>query len=148
MNKNLRLFSFILAGIGLVDSIYLSWVDLTHTQAYCGGSGDCQTVANSPYSEIAGIPIALFGMLGYLAIIALLFLETRYKYFAQYSPILIFGITLAGTIYSAYLTYLEIAVINAICPYCVVSAIVMTLLFVISIVRFVYQDTETHPIRS
>jgi uncharacterized membrane protein len=148
MNKNLRLFSFILAGIGLVDSIYLSWVDLTHTQAYCGGSGDCQTVANSPYSEIAGIPIALFGMLGYLAIIALLFLETRYKYFTQYSPIMIFGITLAGTIYSAYLTYLEIAVINAICPYCVVSAIVMTLLFVISIVRFVYQDTETHPIRS
>ena len=148
MNKNLRIFSYILAGIGLVDSIYLTWVDLTHTTAFCGGSGNCETVANSPYSEIAGIPIALLGMLGYLAIIGLLFLETRNGFFGKYSPVLIFGITLAGTIYSAFLTYLEIAVIHAICPYCVVSAIVMTLLFIISIVRFMNQDTETDPIRS
>ena len=63
MDKRLRLLSYIFAGIGLIDSIYLSWVDLTHSQAFCGGSGDCQTVANSPYSEIAGIPIAYFGVL-------------------------------------------------------------------------------------
>jgi len=148
MDKRLRLLSYILAGIGLIDSIYLSWVDLTHTQAFCGGSGDCQTVANSPYSEIAGIPIAFLGIGGYLAIIALLFLETRSQFWSQNSPLIIFGITLAGTLYSAYLTYLELAVIHAICPYCVVSAIMMTLLLIIAIVRLMNQDTETNPIRS
>jgi uncharacterized membrane protein len=142
MDKNLRLAAYILAGIGLLDSIYLTWVEITHSEAFCGGSGDCATVANSQYSEIAGIPIALFGMGAYILIVALLFLESRGNFWKTYSPLIVFGLTLAGVIYSAYLTFLEIWVIRAICPYCVVSAIVMVLLFVISIVRLVRGTTE------
>jgi uncharacterized membrane protein len=137
MDRKLRLTAYILAGIGLLDSLYLTWVEATHSEAFCGGSGDCATVANSPYSEIAGIPIALLGMGAYLLIIALLYLETRGGFWKSYSPLIIFGLSLAGVIYSAYLTFLEIWVIKAICPYCVVSAIVMLLLLVISIVRLV-----------
>lgn len=133
----LRLISIILAVIGLLDSAYLTWVKIAHTEVYCGGSGDCQTVADSIYAEVAGIPIALFGMGAYLAILVLLYLEGRDDFWRQNSPLLIFGITLAGTLYSIYLTYIEIAVIYAICPYCVVSAVVMALLFIIAIVRMV-----------
>lgn len=142
MDKKLRITAYILAGIGLLDSIYLTWVDLTHSKAYCGGSGDCQTVANSPYSEVAGIPIALFGIGAYLVIIGLLYLETRGGSWRNYSPLIIFGISFAGVIYSAYLTFLEIWVIRAICPYCVVSAIIMLLLFIISIVRLAQGNSE------
>jgi uncharacterized membrane protein len=137
MDNKLRLAAYILAGIGLVDSIYLTWVEFTHSEAFCGGSGDCATVANSQYSEIAGIPIAILGVGVYILIIALLFLESRGNAWKTYSPLFVFGLTLAGVIYSAYLTFLEIWVIKAICPYCVVSAIVMLLMFVISIVRLV-----------
>jgi len=104
---------------------------------YCGGSGECETVANSPYAEIAGIPIAFIGLAGYVGILACVYLEARSSFWQQNSPLIIFGMTLAGTLYSAYLTYVEIAVIHAICPYCVVSAILMTLLFVIAIIRLV-----------
>ena len=138
-----RTISIILAGIGLLDSIYLSWTKITHQEAYCGGSGDCQTVANSPYSEVAGIPIAFIGVAAYLVIIGLLYLEGRNKFWRQNSPLIVFGLTLTGTLYSLYLTYIEIAVIFAICPYCVVSAIVMALLFIIAIVRLFMDNPET-----
>lgn len=125
----------ILAGIGLIDSIYLSWEKIFHIEVFCGGSGDCQTVANSPYSEVAGIPIAFLGVAVYVVIMVLLYLEGRDSFWQQNSPLIIFGITLAGTLYSIYLTYLEVAVIYAICPYCVISAVVMALLFIIAVIR-------------
>ena len=139
-DKIIRWSMIVIAGIGLLDSFYLSWVKLTHREALCGGSGDCQTVANSPYSEIAGIPIALLGFGAYLVIIGILLLENRVSFLREYSSMILFGITLAGVLYSIYLTYIEIAVIYAICPYCVVSAIVMLLLFVLSIIRMFRND--------
>jgi uncharacterized membrane protein len=142
-NLRLRIISVILAVIGLIDSIYLSWEKIFHVEVFCGGSGDCQTVANSPYSEIAGIPIAFLGVGVYIVIIALLYLEGRGTFWQQNSPLIIFGLTLAGTIYSIYLTYLEIAVIYAICPYCVISAVVMTLLFIVAIIRLFRDSAET-----
>lgn len=142
-NHRLRIFSVILAVIGLIDSIYLSWEKIFHVEVFCGGSGDCQTVANSPYSEISGIPIAFLGVGVYIVIIALLYLEGRGTFWRQNSPLIIFGLTLAGTIYSIYLTYLEIAVIYAICPYCVISAVVMTLLFIVAIIRLFRDSSET-----
>lgn len=137
MRKNkLRYISFILALIGLIDSFYLLWIKITQNKALClPGLGDCWSVNTSRYSEIYGIPVSVFGVLAYLIILALLWFEDKDIKFKVYLPGLIFGITLAGSLYSAYLTYLEIAVIKAICPFCVVSAIVMTVLFIISIVR-------------
>lgn len=147
-DKYLRWSSIILAFIGLVDSAYLTWVKISHTEVFCGTSGECQTVSNSPYSEIAGIPIALFGMGAYLALLGLYYLETRKGFWANNSPLMVFGITLAGTLYSIYLTYIEVAVLHAICPYCVVSAIVMVLLFVIALIRLVRGLPEPESIQT
>jgi uncharacterized membrane protein len=148
INKSMRYISIILAGIGIIVSAYLSWVKLAHSQVFCGGSGQCETVANSPYAEIAGIPIAFLGLGAYLVILGLFLLENHNEYWKQNSPLFVFGITLAGTLYSAYLTYLELAVIRAICPYCVVSAIVMTLLFIIAIIRLFRHEPEPKLIRN
>jgi len=140
-NRNLRLAAYILAFIGFFDSLYLTIIKLTNNKALClEGVGDCWTVNMSVYSELAGIPISVLGMGAYLVLIAILFLETKGAFWENNSPILFFGIALAGTIYSAYLTYVEIYVIKAICPFCVISAVVILALLVISIVRLIHSN--------
>jgi len=134
-DQKLRMTTVVLAVIGLFDSAYLSYVKIVNSRVFCGGSNQCETVNNSPYSEIAGIPIAYLGFGAYLVIGLLLLLETRDKFWRQSAPLAVFGLSLTGVIYSAYLTYIEIAVLHAICPYCVVSAVVLLLIFLFSIVR-------------
>lgn len=139
--RTLRNLSIALAAIGLIDSLYLMIIKLTNNKGLClQGIGDCWTVNTSRYSEISGIPISILGALAYLAILVLLYLETREGFWNEYSSIFVFGIALTGTLYSAYLTYLEIAVIKAICPFCVISAVVITALLVISIIRMIRSD--------
>lgn len=134
-SEPLWLASVLLALAGAVDSAYLAFLKFTGTVAACSDIGDCEAVNNSKYAEIGGIPLALLGLLGYLAILAFLILETQFPSWRESLHLGVFGFTLAGTIYSVYLTYIEIFVLHAVCPYCVVSAVVMLLLFVISIVR-------------
>jgi uncharacterized membrane protein len=145
-DAKLHRIGLIAAVIGLLDSVYLSWVKIVNSQVFCGPSGQCETVNNSSYSEIGGIPIAYLGLGAYLAILALLFIETRSTFWKENSPLALFGISLVGVIYSAYLTYVEIAILHAICPYCVVSALVMLSLFIIAIFRLLYDQTGSKPI--
>ena len=142
MSNKTRLFSFILGMVGLIDSLYLSWVKFSGKYALCGPIGDCESVNSSKYSEIAGIPIAFLGVAAYLVILVVLFLEARSDFWKVNSPLLVFGISLTGVLYSAYLTYLEIAVIRAICPYCVVSAIVLVILLMLSVQRMLHSQGE------
>lgn len=136
----LRLVSAILAILGLADAGYLAWVKLANAVAACSGIGDCASVNNSRYAEMWGIPVALFGAATYLVILALLLLEGRSTENFYLFRLGVFGVTLVGTLYSAYLTYVEVAILRAICPYCVVSAGLMTALFVLSIVRLRAED--------
>lgn len=142
MDGKIRVASMILAGIGLVDSLYLTYVKLSNSYAICGPIGDCESVNQSVYAEIAGIPIALLGAGAYLTILLLLLLENQGEFWAEYSPIMVFGISLAGVLYSAYLTYIEIYVLRAICPYCVLSAVVLVLLLALAFVRL-FRSPET-----
>ncbi|MBM4422809.1 MAG: vitamin K epoxide reductase family protein [Chloroflexi bacterium] len=139
----LRRASAALAGLGLLVSLYLTWVKLANTSAFCGGVGDCESVNASRFSVIGGIPIALLGAGAYAAMLALHFMEGRGQFWRQWSPVGVFGLALFGTLYSAYLTYIELAVLHAVCPYCVVSAIAITLILVISVVRLWRPDTDS-----
>ena len=139
----LRWSSLALAVVGALDSIYLTYIKMVHAQAlFCSEVGGCETVNNSPYSEINGIPIAVLGLGMYLLIMALLALEDRVAVLETYGPQAIFGLALTGTLYSAYLTYLELFVIHAVCPYCVVSAIVVTVILILSIIRLAKSPAE------
>jgi uncharacterized membrane protein len=121
-----------LAGLGV--SGYLTWTHLTNQAIACGGSQDCDLVQQSAYSTVLGIPVALLGMLAYVTLLALLFLRGRLpEVWDAYIPLAVFGISLIGVLYSAYLTYLEIYVIYAICRWCVSSAVIITAIFLLSL---------------
>jgi len=140
-----KLRLILLAGsvIGFVDALYLTWMKITNNPRMCiQGLGDCFTVNTSKYSEIAGIPVAILGAAAYLALFLILFNEDRTNFLKTNSVLFIFGITLTGTLFSAYLTYVEIYVIRQICPFCVLSAITMLILLVISIIRLIKYQPE------
>ncbi len=134
-DSRLRSFSLVVAALGLVDAAYLTWIKFADQEILCAGAGGCSVVNSSAYSEIAGIPIALFGALAYVAILALLYLESRGGFWAANGPLGIFGLSLAGVLYSAYLTYIEVYVLQAICPFCVFSAVALLVLLILAILR-------------
>lgn len=122
----------IVAGIGIAG--YLSYVKLFQLEAFCGGVGDCETVQTSPYAELFGVPVAILGLGAYLALLVLWGVKERNWWGLDWlAAQAFFLVTLVGVLYSAYLTYLELFVILAICPWCVASAVVMTGLFVLSV---------------
>lgn len=136
--KHWRRVAWLTALVGVLDSIYLTVLKFSNNKSLCiQGVGDCWSVNTSIYSEIWGIPIALLGLVAYAAILLLLWAEQRSHLIQQYADFIFFGVTLIGVIYSTYLTYLEIAVIKAICPFCVVSAVAMLILFIYSVKRLI-----------
>ena len=139
----LRRISIALTIAGLLVAGYLTYLHLSgSTAALCSAGGGCDTVRESRYSQIGRIPVAVVGLGGYLAILLVLLLDSPGGALAEYGPMLVFGFTLIGVLYSLYLTYLELFVIVAICPYCVSSAVIITLIFIISIFRLIPAGPE------
>jgi uncharacterized membrane protein len=122
-----------LAGMGV--SGYLTWAHLASQSVACGQSRGCDIVQQSVYSEVGGIPVALLGLVAYTALLVLTLLRGRIpEDLDSYIPLAIFGISLIGVLYSAYLTYLELVVIYAICKWCISSAIIITVISLLSLV--------------
>jgi len=115
---------------------------LTDNQTMCLGNGGCSVVNSSVYSEVYGIPVALVGVLGYLAIFAVLLLASRDSIKTSSASLLVFGLCLAGFLFTVYLIYVEIALIRALCPFCLASQAIMTILFAISVIMLVREPTS------
>jgi uncharacterized membrane protein len=139
MDKWLHRVSLALAIVGLIVSIYMTVYKVSSNDALCLGSGDCSTVNASRYSEIYGFPVASVGIAGYFAILLIHWYENRDKFFKRNGPLLVFGLALTGFLFTLYLIYIEFAVLKALCPFCLVSQITMTILFLISIIRLARQ---------
>ncbi len=141
----LKIGTIIIAILGSLDAIYLTIIKFTDNKALCiQGIGDCWTVNNSSYSEWNGIPISLFGILAYLSIILILTLQNRVKFLVDFGSIFVFGIALIGFLFSIYLTYLQFAVIKAVCPFCIVSATTMTIIFFLSLITLRNEQRENN----
>ncbi len=139
-NRSGQVFSLaiiILSILGALDALYLLIYKITGNNQMCLGNGGCHNVNFSSYSEIYGIPVSLLGLVAYLVIIAVVFLESRLQFAEENGPLAVFGISLVGVAFSAYLTYLEFFVIHAVCPFCITSAIVITLIFILAVIRLV-----------
>ncbi len=138
----LKWASIALAVLGAADAIYLLVLKYTQLEALCVGNRGCITVNNSVYSEIYGIPVSAFGIAAYLSVAGILLLEPHLKLAKENGPLATFGISLAGVAFSAYLTWLEFYVIHAACPFCIASAIIITLIFILAIIRLVKQTAD------
>lgn len=139
MDKWLYRASIALVVVGLLVSIYMTIYKVTSNNAMCLGSGDCSTVNASKYSEVNNIPVAVFGVIGYLAILAVHYFENRDRFFKQNSTLMIFGMALTGFIFTVWLIYVEVALLKAICPFCVTSQAAMTIIFIIAVMRLIRQ---------
>jgi uncharacterized membrane protein len=129
-----RMAVAMLALLGLLVSLYMLAYALGFTGPVICGIGNCEAVQNSPYSRIGTFPIAGLGVLGYLALLFLSFLGLQPS--SQGSRMVPLGLLAGGIVgvgFSAYLTYLEAYVIHAWCQWCVSSAIIMVLVFLVSL---------------
>jgi uncharacterized membrane protein len=126
----LRGIATFLATFGIGVATYIAIADSGGGSPVCiaGGHG-CQTVAESSYSHLAGVNIAIFGIAGYVVLLVCALLR------GDAFRMTAFIVSLIGFGYSLYLTYLELFTIDAVCQWCVASAVLMTLLFVTKAVR-------------
>jgi len=125
----------VLSLLGLGASIYLTYVEVTHTRALCGPVGDCNAVQTSPYAKLFGfLPIGLLGAIGYTAILVTwLWRRIRRDPLAKIAGPAMYAMALFGTLFSVYLTYLELFVIHAVCIWCLSSAVIITTLMLFNL---------------
>jgi uncharacterized membrane protein len=131
----MRRATLVLALLGAGIAGYLTWVHYAGLEVVClAGGGGCEKVQSSDYAELAGVPVAVLGLIGYLGILAsLLMPEEPGRLAAAFLSLVGFG-------FSMYLTWAELFRIHAICQWCVASAVIMTALTVISLVRLLRYD--------
>ena len=137
--RTLRLTMIVLTVVGLGVASYLTYIHYAGIKPLCGrNGGGCEIVQTSEYSKLVGVPVALIGLIGYVAILAsLLAPENETTRFATV------GFTVVGFGFSAYLTYRELFSIHHICEWCVSSAVIVTVLMCLAIWRFLRGDAPT-----
>jgi uncharacterized membrane protein/glutaredoxin len=125
----------ILILLGLGVATYLAYVEVKHVEAICGPVGECNIVQGSDYALLLGVPVAVWGVLNYLAV-GVLWTGQRYLpgRWANLSAMGLLGLTLFAVLFSIYLTCLELFVIRAICIWCLSSAVITTMVTLLVVV--------------
>jgi uncharacterized membrane protein len=122
----------VLAGAGIAVSAYLSVKRFTGGGLACTRWAQCDVVNSSPYAMLAGVPVAFIGLGGYLLLFGLALVALRADGLRRRQLLLAgFLLSVGGVLFSVYLTYLEIYVIEALCSWCVASAIIILLLAIV-----------------
>ena len=127
-DRALRLATAVLALAGGSVAGYLVWVRETGATLVCA-TGGCGTVQSSQYAELAGLPVALLGLVGYLVLFSTVFFAGDTARLAQAA------VALAAVIFSTYLLYIQVALIGEVCDWCLVSDAIVTLIAVLGLLR-------------
>jgi uncharacterized membrane protein len=131
-DRRLRIAQFAFVAIGLAAAIYLTYTKYAH-DGICGVSSGCTVVQTSEWSELFGIPVSVLGIVGYVGLLGLLLLPQR-------SELVRLGLVVGsgvGFLFSMFLMYRAYITLDAFCPFCTTSAVMMTLLAITSVIRFV-----------
>jgi len=113
-----------LVGIGIAG--YLTYVHYEDLKPICAAGHGCEKVQNSQWAKLAGVPVPVIGLAGYVAILASLLVR------GELARLATAGMAYVGVAFSAYLTYRELFSIHAICQWCVGSAVTMTLIAILA----------------
>jgi uncharacterized membrane protein len=130
--QTLFLGILVLALLGLADSVYLADSALTNSSLSCGIAGldGCNTVAQSAYSKFLGIPLAVYGILFYVLIIASMFYAKSVRTMRSFQ--ILFFFASVGALLSFYFMFLQVFVIKAICIYCAGSFLASVIIWALS----------------
>jgi uncharacterized membrane protein len=126
-----------LAVLGLAISIYLTWVHYADIEPVCTGISDCEKVQTSDYAELAGIPVAVLGIAGYASILVSLWMRVEVTVLLAY----------VAALFSGYLTWAELFKIDAICQWCVVSALASLAIAVLATLLALRTPLHQRPLR-
>jgi uncharacterized membrane protein len=141
MRFPLRRAMTVLALLGLALATYLTIVHYAGLKPACTAGQACVKVQTSQWSELAGVPVALIGLIGYVLILGALLAPDR-----EETRLVVLGLTMVGFGFSAYLTYRELFSIHAICEECATSAVFMTLLLIGAVYRYLTVNDDAEPL--
>lgn len=130
-DRALRAAGIAVAIAGVALAAYLTWEHYQGDTPACFAGGSCGRVQNSEYADFLGIPVALLGLIGYVSIVAALVVP------GEMGRLGAAALSLVGFGFSAYLTYVELFVLEAVCEWCVTSAVLMTVLAGVAVARVV-----------
>lgn len=130
-----------LALAGFADALYLTWYHYDPAVRACIGSGSCEVVNGSRFATLAGVPVAIFGVVGYLMIAGSL-AARRWGPPAgvRAAGSVAYALAVAGTAFSLYLTAVEAFVLHAYCTWCLISAVLITALCITAAVDMALSD--------
>ena len=129
LDRRLYRAALVLVLLGIAVAAYLTYVHYAGIEPACS-TGGCEVVQTSEWSDIYGMPVALLGLIGYsMILLSLVALRGEAQLFVSAA------LSLVGFLYSGYLTYQELFSIRAICQWCVASAVLMTLLAIVTLWR-------------
>jgi len=141
MRFPLRRAMTVLALLGVALATYLTIVHYAGLKPACTAGQACVKVQTSQWSELAGVPVALIGLIGYILILGALLAPDR-----EEMRLAVLGLTMVGFGFSAYLTYRELHSIHAVCEECAVSAVLMTILLICAVYRYLTVNDEPEPV--
>jgi len=135
--KKLLIIIFIAGLAGLADGIYLTIEHYSSAVVPCTIFNGCGAVLNSPYANIGPIPMSLFGLVFYLAMLTLTILSWKNpkKWLKK-----LWLLSLIAFAFTLYLIYLQIFIIHALCIYCLASATMVTMMFLL--LNFLVSEKE------
>jgi uncharacterized membrane protein len=138
--RALRITLIVLTVLGAALASYLTYIHYAGIKPVCTAGNTCLKVQSSEYAKLAGIPVALIGLLGYIAILGSLLAPEN-----ETSRLATMAFTLIGFGFSAYLTYRELFSLHAVCEECATSAVLMTVMMLLSVWRFLRSEAAPRP---
>ncbi|MFZ2681598.1 MAG: vitamin K epoxide reductase family protein [Patescibacteria group bacterium] len=126
--KYLAISMLAVSFLGFIDATYLTVSRFTGASLPCTLTHACDTVTRSEYSVILGIPVVILGMAYYLSVFfgSYLYLEYRSRLYFKITA----AMTVFGFLFSAWFVYVQLGILQAICQYCMLSALTSTILFI------------------
>jgi uncharacterized membrane protein len=118
-DRRLRVAAALVASVGVVVAAYLTWAHYRDDSLVCPVGGGCETVQESEYSELLGIPVALIGLIAYSVLFALIAWD------APVARLAAAAVALTGMVFSGYLLVVQVFVIDALCIWCLLNDVVI-----------------------